>query len=229
MPTSRQNAKLGLIQEHIDRILGPNLTRVSRLVAAYETLRGSGRGRRSVCKLDILRAAIVLLHASLEDFLRSLAAVFLPAAEEEVLNSVPLVGTERSGRPEKFLLGKLAAHRGKTVDDVIKESVEQHLEYSNYNNASDIAALLGKIGVRVDAVESTFANLEKIIKRRHQIVHRADRVQSSGSGHHYARSINPNQVRSWVGVTKDFMTKVLNEIKDTGTLYPLSDNSSHVI
>jgi hypothetical protein len=128
MPNTKENLRVRLVAEQVERI-SQNLTRVENLVKAYEKIRGKGRGRRPVHSLDILRAGVVLLHASLEDFLRSLAAVFLPAAEEKVLDSIPLVGTVQTGHPEKFFLGKLAVHRGKKVDNVIAESVKKYLDY----------------------------------------------------------------------------------------------------
>lgn len=51
---------------------------------------------------DILRAAVVLVHATLEDLLRSMAATLLPFADEATLNTIPLAGTGSPGRAEKF-------------------------------------------------------------------------------------------------------------------------------
>ncbi len=65
---------------------------------------------------EILRSVVVLNHAYLEDFLRNIALWLLPAASEETLNEVPLSGSRHA---EKFWLGKLAKHRGKTVDDFL--------------------------------------------------------------------------------------------------------------
>src|SRR3989338_2368197 len=95
-----------------------NISRVKNLVAIYQsTLAGTGQGRRSHQKTDVLRAAVVLLHASVEDVLRSLAYWKLPNAATGVLDQFPLVG---NGPAMKFSLGALAAHRGKTVDDVLR-------------------------------------------------------------------------------------------------------------
>jgi hypothetical protein len=72
---------------------------------------------------DILRSTVVLGHAYLEDFLRTIAAAIIPNRGEERLNQIPLIGLANSGRAEKFLLGKLAQHKGKTVDQIIDQSV----------------------------------------------------------------------------------------------------------
>src|SRR5437588_8261871 len=85
-----------------------NLGRVSNLVKLYENTSGRGKGRKAVHEADVLRAAVVFAHATLEDFIRSICAYFLPHADPSVLDEIPLVGLNASGRPEKFLLGRLA-------------------------------------------------------------------------------------------------------------------------
>ena len=65
----------------------------------------------------------VLLHASLEDLLRRIARYRIPDGGEEALRQISLIG--RAPR-EKFSLGELARFRGKTVDEVLSESV-RHL------------------------------------------------------------------------------------------------------
>lgn len=213
MQISAENERIGPVTKQVERI-SQNLQRVTRLVKIYEKIRGSGRGRRTVYSLDILRAGVVLLHASLEDFLRSLAAIFLPTAEGHILDSIPLADAVKTRRPEKFFLGKLVAHRGKTVDELITESVYQYLEYSNYSNAKDITSLLQNIGINPDSVKDSLPDVVKIIQRRHQIVHRADRALAKGSGNHSVQSINPDQVRAWTGVIFGFMKTILEEIEN---------------
>jgi hypothetical protein len=98
-----------------------NIQRVSFLVGFAERRLTDGNATRSLHTEDILRAAVVLLHATLEDFLRYIGALYLPEGNEETLNRISLAGTHE--RPEKFFLGRLAQHRGKTVDALIVESV----------------------------------------------------------------------------------------------------------
>ena len=96
-----------------------NLARVNTLVSLYTNeLAGEGRGRRPVGSADILRASVVFLHATLEDFLRSLASWKLPLMGAEILNGIPLAGDERAN---KFPLGKLASFRDKTIQEVLTE------------------------------------------------------------------------------------------------------------
>ena len=83
-----------------------NIARVRNLLSIYGThLSGSGGGRRSHSKTDVLRAATVMLHASLEDLLRSIAYWRLPLANAESLNKIPLANNAPA---TKFTLGQLS-------------------------------------------------------------------------------------------------------------------------
>jgi hypothetical protein len=187
-----------------------NIARVKNLVTIYQsTLAGAGPGRRSHQKTDVLRAAVVLLHASVEDALRSLAYWKLPNAAAGVLDQFSLVG---NGPAMKFSLGALAEHRGKTVDDVLKASVDSYLERSNYNNTVEVSGFLTQIGLNVAAVNHTYPLLEELMKRRHQIVHRADRDEAGGQGNHKVRSVSPATVNNWIANVEAFIAAVLAQI-----------------
>jgi hypothetical protein len=178
--------------------LDSNLARVENLVRIYEThLAGTGQGRRPIHSTDLLRSAVVFLHASLEDLLRNIAAERLPGADEKTINEIPLAGISAEGRPEKFLLGRLTAHRGKSVDQIIHESVQSHLQRSNYNSVEDIVRVLQDSGISPDPCRVHFPVLSEFMARRHQIVHRADKNEQHGSGQHRAQSIGRHTVREW--------------------------------
>lgn len=195
-------------QEITDRF-ALNIARVKNLVAIYTNLlAGQGRGRRSHKKTDVLRAATVLLHASVEDVLRSLAHWKLPAAATQVLDQIPFAG----GTAVKITLGTLSAQRGKSVDDVIKDSVNASLERSNYNNAGEVRSLLQSIGLNAGPVQPYLQTLEVAMKRRHQIVHRADANRSPGRGNHRVDSIAPATVNGWVANTEQFVQAVLAQV-----------------
>ena len=151
---------------------------------------------------DILRAAVVLIHAQLEEFLRTMARVFLPEAAEACLNEIPLAGL--GGRKEKFLLGKLVQHKGKLVDDLLKESVSEYLERSNYNSIEEISNLLQALGFNVTDHKGQFAAIQQMIERRHQIVHRADRFESANSLA-ALQPIKSDDVSNWLHEIQEFM------------------------
>ena len=192
--------------------LEQNLARVENLVNTYESYPDSlGRGRKSAEVLDTLRAAVVFLHASMEDVLRTVARWKLPGADQETLNTIPLVG--QGSNPKKFLLGDLTPHRHKTIDQLLMESVEASLEQSNYNNTAEVASLLTSIGLDVAKLNGQFPQLQEMMERRHQIVHRADRQdQVIGSGDHQIRAINKETVRAWIGDVRTFSEALFQEL-----------------
>lgn len=200
------------MKQQIEERLTENIGRVKNLVDIYEShLQDTGSGRRGHLKTDVLRAATVFLHAAVEDFLRGLAYWKLPQADAATLNNVALVGHE--GRPQKFYLGELAAHRGKSVDELITASVDEHLERSNYNNTDEVSAFLTSIGVDVSQVNARFDDIAALMARRHQIVHRADRDEAGGQGHHKVRSIGLKTLNNWVSAVEEFTAAVLMQVQ----------------
>jgi hypothetical protein len=93
-----------------------NLDRVRGLVESYDSSGRRGSGRRSVKETDLLRAAVVFLHATLEDLLRGLCEWKMPSANPEAFSDIPLAGTRGKTR---FGLAELAVFRGRTVDEII--------------------------------------------------------------------------------------------------------------
>ena len=199
------------LKDSIQHRIDENLARVESLKKIYVSIRGQGQGRRDASKADILRAAVVLLHASLEDFLRSLSRWKLPSeGTKQALDKIPFAG---SGRPEKVLLGYLAGYRGKTVDELIGESVDSYLDRSNYNNVTQIFSALKVIGVEIDLPKPIYTYLNDMIKRRHLIVHRADRDDTGGYGKHRVKSISAGTVEIWTDAVRNFSSLVLAELK----------------
>ena len=162
---------------------------------------------------DMLRAVVVLNHAYLEDFLRTLAIAFLPIAGEKALDGIPLAGAGRTERAEKFYLGRLYEHRGKTIDEVLVESVRAHIELSTFNSVSQIIRFLEDLGLKLpqkgDVVPAWIfpleadipSRLDEMIRRRHHIVHRADKAD----GREGLRPITEADVLGGIVATQSFM------------------------
>lgn len=186
--------------------LGFNISRVRRLMDAAADERSCSVAGGS----DILRAAVVLLHACLEDYLRSLAAAYLRFASSTALNEVPLAGQGRE-RAEKFLLGALVPHRDLTVSEVIELSIQEHLERTTYNNPREIASLLENLGLNVETVRSHFADIGELTSRRHLIVHRADLVANASSSLDVG-VIEDSVVRRWTDTVEEFAKAVTHQL-----------------
>jgi len=192
---------VSLIWKLLDRIT-INLARVQALIRLADHC-PDPPPELAIHAQDILRAAVVFLHATLEDFLRYIGQSYLPASGEEVLNTVPLLGTHDVPRPEKFFLGKLAQHRGKTVDQLITDCVNAYLDRISFSDTSDIANLLERAGITVERVKPLYPRLSALMTRRHQIVHRADLVDIPGD-ERKATPIDAATVTDWYTAVREF-------------------------
>ena len=197
------------------RRLHKNVARTSQLLKVSEDIMASDTKDKVTVAEDVLRGVVVFLHATLEDSLRSLATLYLPVSGEEHLNSIPLVGTAASSRPERFFLGKLAAHRGKTVDEVLEASVAAHLARSTYNDTTEIASLLRSLGLDPKNISVYFPALDQLIERRHHIVHRADLSDEDPEVPEHVRSIKREEVETWIEAVKELTTAMLAHIIGT--------------
>jgi hypothetical protein len=193
-----------------------NLTRVDNLIDLYRSIAGTQKGRRTVQQSDLLRAAVVLLHATLEDFLRHVAQERLPLASASVLDGIPLAGLAQTGRAEKFYLGKLASFRGSLVDDVITESVALYLQRSTFNDASEVVTVLKSCGVNTARIERYLPEIQQLMKRRHQIVHRADRLEATAKGKPLAQAIRVDAVEAWAVTVGNLVKVVLADLYAPG-------------
>jgi hypothetical protein len=210
----------GYIAEHLGGFIW-NRTRVQSLMDLSRELSRKKHPRNSVHAADVLRAAVVLLHASLEDFLRTLAAIHLPDASESVLDRIPLVGSE-SGRPEKFWLGRLSRYREMTVKQLISASVSAYLNRETYNDTTEIAELLEALGVPLDEVKETFPALDQMMSRRHRIVHRADRIDVKKRGRRRIESLTLKSVEDWSVTVFQFVTRTVTHL-GVGQIHSLGE------
>jgi hypothetical protein len=189
------------VKDDIERRFESNLDRVRGLIASYRAALPGISGRPPVTTVDLLRGGVVFLHASLEDLVRSVLEWKLPDAAAASLDEVPLIGCAPR---TKFTLAELATFRGSTVKSVIGQSVDAWLLRSNFNNSGEIIHALGKVGIGAAVVAPHASNLEALMKRRHWIVHRADRNQMQGSGQHAAQSLQPSTVDVWLNTVQTF-------------------------
>lgn len=186
-----------------------NLKRVENLVEFYQRETGGARGRSSVHESDLLRAAVVLLHATLEDLIRSLSEWKLPERPVDSFREIPFYREEHRSA-EKFTLVDLAALRGREVNDVMKESVHAWLARQSYNGKEQLSAALCRLGFVGDEFHRFDDDLDAMMKRRHLIAHRADWNQAPGSGQHRARSLQSATVQEWLTVVRLFGAMLLD-------------------
>lgn len=188
-----------------------NVSRLNNLIKLYEDITVSTSGRK-VIELDLLRATVVFTHSTMEDLLRSIMEYRMPSQPKEVLNGLSLAGTSESGRSTKFALGELVGFKGKTVDEVLLESIKEHLSFQSFNNTTDIAGALRKIGLEVDEeIEKLFPTLDDMIKRRHKIVHNADRKLEVSDVKY--NSITLLKVKKWKGSVDKLCVEIVKQLR----------------
>ena len=124
-----------------------------------------------------------------------------------MLRSVPLAGFKKD--VVKFTLGDIAAFRGQGVEDVIQQSVETYLEKVTYNDPGQLKTALAQVGGDPTLVDAHANLIAAMMKRRHWIVHRADRTEMRGRGHHGARSIRRADVENWIQTVGTLGSNVL--------------------
>ncbi len=198
-----------MIRVEISDRLDINLGRVGRLVQMFSQSSGAS-SQPDLDQTDLLRAAVVLLHATLEDVVRSVSEWKLPrVGDAKSLEGMRLVGTEKKKEP-RFTLADLARYRGKSVDEVISDSVVESLKDSNYNHPGDLEKALVAIGLNKDLLEPHRDNLGPMIARRHLIVHRVDRDEWSETATHSSRTIDQPTVECWRDAVRGFCAELLD-------------------
>lgn len=197
-------------KDNIMLIFDKNYGRISNLLKIYKHLDSNkGRGRRPTYNLDILRTSVVFTHSTLEDYLRNVLTIMLPYSNALTLNNIPLIGTSENGRKTKFDLGDLVALKELKVEEVIKNSVKEYLSYVSFNDTNDISSNLSRVNIVITPeIAQLLPTLNEFIKRRHNIVHNADRELEVKKGNHKIKSINYGKVLKWQKTLDQFVSKI---------------------
>lgn len=173
-----------------------NIRRVRELLGLYQSISGYS-GRRANHKLDILRASVVFLHSTLEDYLRSVMAWKLPESSQVEINKIPIPEKHKG---EKFQLGDLIIYKGKTVDELISRSIIEYLNSKSFNNKVELVESLRSINIQLpDNFRSKYLEtIDEMMKRRHNIVHQADRDTTIPRNPLKYKSLNVKTVIKWI-------------------------------
>lgn len=152
-----------------------NLRRVESLIQGSAALAGSTQFSEVIAQ-DVLRAATVFLHSSLEEVIRNLYVYRLPNVSEDRLNKVPLLTNSPNIRPSQILLGQLASYKGQFVDNVIIKSIDAYTNTLNINNSNQLMQCLDLAEIVLPDMSNVLPALNELMMRRHQIVHQMDRA-----------------------------------------------------
>ena len=187
-----------------------NIERVCSLHKMYNALKTDEVKEGKEYKFtDILRSAVVLLHSSFEEYYRSILGCILPkTCTEDDLKNMAFLGS-LGNHKDKITLGGLIKVREKTVDQLITESIRESLSFTSFNNYKDIASWSKKI--KIDLSEFKYQEkLNKLIHRRHKVVHEADNAKSVDK---YALApIRENSVEEWIEVVRNLVEIIDKEV-----------------
>lgn len=184
-----------------------NFSRIDKLLKLYKThLAVNDIGSRG----DVLRAIVVLTHSTLEDFLRNILRWKLPSCTPEILNKVTLAGKMRKTKLE---FKDILDFRGSTVDEVVQKSINEYLSMVSFNNSSNITSHLNNIGIDLEPLETYLGKLDTMIKRRHNIVHKADRTNDEDISKTRIKTITLKQVESWITNVDNFVTDLSIQLR----------------
>ena len=200
-----------------------NIERVNHLISIYQELKPSVDSRSPpISEEDILRSAVVLNHASLDNFLRQIARHKVANSGKEYLHLIPLYKQSKAGL-DKFCFLHLYEFRDKTVNQVILDSIIKHYERISFNKPYDITRTFKKeFGFNISSLEKFFPILEKMMKRRHQIVHNADNEKSQGL--FTIESMDLDDVKLWFITTRDFGIALANIVVNSPIINQLAEN-----
>ena len=149
-----------------------NLKRVDSLLTIYQGQTNKNIGDSK--STDILRASIVLLHSSFEDYFRGIIINYLiKTTDANSLSRMPLILGDN--KVEKVFLSNLLQYKEKTIQEVFDSSIKQYMETISFNDYADIVKWCNTIKVNLTTFsEASFIN--DLISRRHKIVHQADLI-----------------------------------------------------
>ena len=199
-----------------------NIQRAERFVALYKrNSKGKGRGRTTIMDTDILRAGVVFLHSTVEEYLRTIIRerkikmLQDDSKWSDVLSEVSLPG-KNSGKSSgsKMNLSDLSAFKDLKVFDMVKEALNDKISYMTFNNYSQIVASLKTVEIDLSEETIDHKSINDYIERRHKIVHEADKNTLSGRGNHRTRPINVIQLELWITAIKSFIEIVNNKCSD---------------
>ena len=150
---------------HLEETFSYALTgcnRVDHLVGIYREARersGKTRGRVWTHLSDVLRAAVVLCHANLEQVLRDLLSV---EAEwtPEFLQRIPLPGSKHI-RADRFSLADVSRFASLPVSELLFNAVWDYLGKRSFTQVSDVAEVLDMCKLDLPKYQKFFRNSKR--------------------------------------------------------------------
>ncbi|UZW61543.1 HEPN domain-containing protein [Lysobacter enzymogenes] len=181
-----------------------NMERVEHLIGAARQL-GRIEGDSTPQVEDVLRAAVVFMHGTLEEVVRSLYLLRLPNASASTLDKIPFAAHNPKHRDKAIKLGELKNFAGLLVDNVIWESINRHVDSMSINNSDMLNSCLQLAGIKTEPLSGHMPELNNLMKRRHKIAHQMDRDNQYDPGQASPIAIDFERVELWKSTLTAFM------------------------
>lgn len=186
---------------------------------------GAGTTLLSNLGNDVLRSAIVFMHAALDDFLRSVGRLRYPLLQGTLLDSVPLAG----GTSTKFTLSAVAAHAGLTVAEVVQRSVDEFFSRKSLNSPAEVMHFLKTLEIECPEAAPTLPFLGELMTRRHRIVHQADLSdEGSGAAPNFTYE-EADRVRHWFQACDAFAHAVVAKLAPPAIAQKAADQAATIL
>ena len=185
-----------------------NINRIETLLGLHGTVEATNEAKR-----DLLRAAVVLLHATTEDTMRGLIAWKLPHAPETCWEAV---GYDKKQQLMSAGTRELTKYRGKTINEVLAILAKLYVDQKLFNHVGDVKAALPSFSIKGKTKErlaDLADKLEPIMTRRHKIVHQSDREDGGETDHGKPRKIAIEEVTAWILAAKTFFAALFETLE----------------
>lgn len=170
---------------------------------------------------DVVRAVIVFLYASVEDFLRELVRILYKRLPEVRLDEIPIrVGSKNS---KTIGLGTLARHPDKVFSNVVRESVNEWLSEKNFSKVPAVTAILQELRIKIDKNWTDYLkSLSQLMQRRHRIVHNADLSKPTDVRPKKITLHESQMILGWFHDVDFFVTELVISLLPTEEAAPMS-------
>lgn len=191
-----------------------NIARARNFIELYNSVtHNRGPGRRDTLSTDILRAGVVFLHSTFEEYLRAVIlnrkSAMLSVDEvgfRKVLANVSSLG-DNNGKSsaKKYILADLWDAKDDTILSYVTKCLKEKVGYMTFNDYSQIVSSLKDVEIELMTNYNPDGILDNYIKRRHKIVREADNNTNSGRGNYRATSINTATLNAWINAVDNLV------------------------
>ena len=180
----------------IERRFTLNMGRVASLTSIYENT--PEKSIPNAQRQDLLRSAVVFIHASIEDMVRELLKWKNPIESDTFAGSLKFVmDPDGFETKDKITIAELRRWKDKTVSSILDESTEVHLKKRSFNDTTELASTIKLLGVDVQTFEAHLPAIAECMVRRHNIVHRSDRPDHTLFTHGQPTALSFDDVKKW--------------------------------